>query len=33
MKKQKEINPMADLAAQLFKGVRTQEEFKSIFVP
>jgi transposase-like protein len=31
MKKQKEINPMADLAAQLFKGVRTQEEFKSIF--
>jgi putative transposase len=31
MKKQKESNPMADLAAQLFKGVRTQEEFKSIF--
>lgn len=31
MKKQKEKNPMADLAAQLFKGVRTQEEFKSIF--
>lgn len=31
MKKQKEKNPMADLAAELFKGVRTQEEFKSIF--
>lgn len=30
MKKQKENNPMADLAAELFKGVRTQEEFNSI---
>src|SRR5580658_636306 len=30
MKKQKENNPMADLAAQLFKGVRTQDEFNSI---